>query len=244
MLPFFGLVAVLAATCLSVHLAIHRQLPRLSRKGNGSLAGGAVLLLIVYGGLFCLGPINSVHRTVETASMQTCRMIALALFQYANDNGTYPDGTSSTAVFQKLLDGNYVSDPAIFYVPMPGKHPAARGSRLQPNNVCYDVTAGLKPGEGSEMPLVFTTGFRIEYRPGGRAISLTKPFPMIIPDGWFAKARPVDGLAVAYQNTSAWFRGGRGQVVLGPDGYGFVHVIPSDAEVTGSYRQLAPNGPL
>ncbi len=192
-----------------------------------------------------IGPINSIHHPVESASMQTCRTIALALFQYANDNGTYPEGASSTAVFQKLLDGNYVSDPAIFYVPMPGKHPAARGSRLQPDNVCYDVTAGLKPGEASEMPLVFMTGFRMEYRPGGRAISMTKPFPEIIPPRWFAKPQPVTGIAVAYQNNNAFFQGGLGHSTdVGPDGFGVVLVIPLDANVAGTCRQLTPNGPL
>ena len=80
--------------------------------------------------------------------MQIARSINLMLFAYSNDNNqNYPDGKSSTEVFQKLLDGGYATDPAIFYVPLPGKVKPVAGQKLKPENVCFDVPC---PVEGSD----------------------------------------------------------------------------------------------
>jgi hypothetical protein len=62
------------------------------------------------------------------AEMQQCRQIGLMLFQYATDHVTdnpFPDGKSSTEVFQKLIDGGYCNDPGVFFVPLSGKSKAA-----------------------------------------------------------------------------------------------------------------------
>jgi hypothetical protein len=68
-------------------------------------------------GVFLLQKTGGISKNRTAAAMQTSRTIALAMFQYANDHdGKYPDGNSSTEVFQKLIDGNYVDDPALFYV--------------------------------------------------------------------------------------------------------------------------------
>src|ERR1700722_12787274 len=62
------------------------------------------------------------------AMMQQCRQIGLMMISYAMDNAAnnnaYPDGKSSTEVFQKLLDSGYCTDPSIFYLSLPGKTPA------------------------------------------------------------------------------------------------------------------------
>jgi hypothetical protein len=81
--------------------------------------------------------------------MQQGRQIGQMMFSYSTDNfqnsNAYPDGKSSTEVFQKLLDGNYAADPAIFYVPLPGKVKPIAGQKLKPENVCWDVTSGVDP---------------------------------------------------------------------------------------------------
>ena len=67
-----------------------------------------------------LGPItNGIKKAQESGAMQTTRTLALAEFQYANDNnGSYPDstGTSAVDVCKALMTGNYVSDPNLFYI--------------------------------------------------------------------------------------------------------------------------------
>jgi hypothetical protein len=212
-------------------------------------------VLIFFG--ICLGPIAPGSRwSPESAAMQTTRSIALAMHGYAQDNnGTYPDGASSTEVFQKLLDGNYVSDPTIFYQPLPGKAPPVNGAKLKPENVGYDVTSGVDADSSDDLPIVFLTGFRIDYRAGASAVSLVRPFPKTdarLSDLFSYHGMQTcmfDGLPVAYKNNNAYFRG---SYLAGhptqytPDGYGIVpSVVPPSFDAHGqTYRQLTPEGPL
>ncbi len=185
----------------------------------------------------------------DTTAMETTRQIALALAHYADDHGgKYPAGSSSTDVFQKLLDGNYVTNPATFYLLMPGKTQPT-STHLLAQNVCYDVTVGVDGNSPDTLPVVFVTGFRLEYQPNGQAVSLTRPFPIY---GYSAESSmkwltggdlaPVFGLAVADKSGEAQFRPG----TLGADGFGSVpNVIPGDFDAHGTtYRQLTPGGPL
>jgi hypothetical protein len=187
----------------------------------------------------------------ETASMQACRTIALAMFQYANDNGgKYPDGNSSTEVFQKLIDGNYVDNPTLFYTPFDGKTKGRKGERLKPENVCFDVTgaAGLHSPDG--LPLVFLTGFRVDYRPGGKAVSLMAPYPVYERRTWWhfwhwwhrVPGSSFDYLAVAYVSNNAYAK----MLEIPTSGNGFVRdfVSPSFDAKGNTYRQLAPDGVL
>jgi hypothetical protein len=60
---------------------------------------------------------RGIFKERQNPKMQMLRAIGLAMYSYANDNGgNYPDGKSSTEVFQKLLDGGYATDPALFYL--------------------------------------------------------------------------------------------------------------------------------
>jgi hypothetical protein len=218
---------------------------------------------VFYGGLFVVlvivwnTPSGDERPWPTWPEMQTTRTLVLAMFQYANDNNAYPDGKSSTEVFQKLLDGNYISDPAIFYVPMPGKTKCLVGSRLQPQNVCFDVTSGIQMNSPDDLPVVFLTGFRIAYSPGGTTVSLVRPFPGIHhgSTSWWQSINgggpfePVLGLPVAYMSNNAYFRSA---FVQGPglrytsDGYGIVpDVVASTFNAKGqTYRQLTPEGVL
>ena len=68
--------------------------------------------------------------------------LGLALYSYANDNSQlYPDGTNSTEVCQKLMDGGYVTDPSIFYIPMPGKSESHCRAKIENPEMC----AGTSP---------------------------------------------------------------------------------------------------
>jgi type II secretory pathway pseudopilin PulG len=155
--------------------------------------GGFILLGFLAG--IAMGPImNGVKKAQEAASMQEARVIALGMYQYSLDhNGVYPDGKTSTEVFQKLLDGNYVSSPAAFYFSMPGKV-RATSKTLLPQNVCFDVTSGVTADSPGDVPLVFSTGYSVRYSAGSTA-RLTTLFPMFL-----------RGIAVAYKDNSAAFK--------------------------------------
>jgi hypothetical protein len=221
-----------------------------------SNCGCAIIVMFFLVFLFgiALGPIGGQRHYVESAAMQTTRTLALAMFQYANDNnGQYPDGASSTEVFQTLVDGQYISDPTILYVAMPGKVPAEKSAKLKPENVAYDVTGGVDAHSPDTVPIVFLTGFRMDYHAGASAVSLVKPFPMHRDpsNSWFSWSwETFDGLPVAYKSNNAFFRTNFDPSHVGgkftPDGYGIVpNVIDSGIDLHGqTYRQLTPEGVL
>jgi type II secretory pathway pseudopilin PulG len=133
---------------------------------------------------------SSVSRS--SAAMQQARAIYLLLSAYADAHqGAYPTGNSSTAIFQELIDadhmkptgknleevtndvigGSSVMDPAIFFLDLPDKTPAT-STQLKPENVGFDVTIPMGKGHPQQLPVVFVTGYRISYMPGGTAIPL------------------------------------------------------------------------
>ncbi len=186
--------------------------------------GGACMILIVpclFG--IALGPITAgIEKAKENMAMQGARSIELAMYQYSVDHhGAYPDGASSTEVFQKLIDGGYVSNPSIFYISMLGKT-RPLSNHLAPENVCYDVTSGVTTDTPEGLPVVFSSGYTVSYAPGGAATRDTN-FPV-----------PFLGMDVAYKDHSArWLK---------PSGDGSVmNVIPANFDAGGkSYRQLRP----
>ena len=100
------------------------------------------------------------------------------MYSYAYDNqGNYPDGKSSTEVFQKLLDEGYCTDPTVFFIPLSGKSEPIAGQKLKPENVCWDVTSGVDSSAPDGLPIVFTTGFKVTYIPGGTAVPIIYPYP-------------------------------------------------------------------
>ncbi|HEV3271575.1 MAG TPA: hypothetical protein VGZ93_05280 [Candidatus Methylacidiphilales bacterium] len=157
------------------------------------------------------------------------------MFSYATDNiqnnNAYPDGNSSTEVFQKLLDGGYCTDPTIFYLPLPGKIKPVPGQKLKPENVGWDVTSGVDSGDSNWVPLLFVTGYKITYASGAPAVPLVKsPNP------------DSHGVAVFYKGNDAVYRSPG--MVTNPDG-SISNFIPADFNPKGkTYRQLTPDGPL
>jgi hypothetical protein len=191
--------------------------------------------LVAVGVLFCgwgLGLFSlslGGRPTQEAALMQASYSIRLAMEEYAHDHDqAFPDGTSSTEVFQKLVDGNYVVDPGIFYAELPGKNKGAAGQKLKPENVCFDVTGGVGRSAPADLPLVFLTGYRVTYAADGSAMPLGKPVYRVI--------------AGSYTSTSADF------MKLGtqsdPDGVVHHFIGPGFVGDGKAYRQLTPEGPL
>jgi GYF domain 2 len=146
--------------------------------------------------------------------------IADVLSHYAADHGgAYPDGQTSTEVFQKLLDGKYIFDPTVFYFPMTGKTKPA-GAKLTADNVCFDVTAGATSKSSKLLPIVFTTGYDVTYAADTSAQS--------------AGHDDSKGMAVTYLNGSSAFQ------VKG-EGGSAPHFIDARFDSAGeTYRQLKP----
>jgi hypothetical protein len=230
-----------------------------------------ITLLIVFLCGVALGPMpGGIKKDVSNAAMQTAHALGLAMFSYANDHdGQYPNGKSSTEVFQKLIDGQYVNDSSIFYVPMSGKMKSVPKQKLKPENVSFDVTTGADLHSSDKLPLVFLTGYKVDYAPGTPAVPVIKPFPRIgreEPTGWAGLLAwltgqtwlavhfdDTPGIAVVYLDMHAKFL--EATKVLNPDGswtvghyadgYVVPNFVPVDFKTDGKvYRQLTPDGAL
>jgi prepilin-type N-terminal cleavage/methylation domain-containing protein len=158
-----------------------------------------------------LGPItNGIKKAQESGAMQTCRTLALAEFQYQNDqNGSYPDGTSAGDVGTALINGNYISDPSIFYIAADKTasgtlKKAATTTTFVAANSSFDFSGtGTVGGTGvgssapDQLPLVWDEGDAgCTLVTGGCYITKTAA------TGVFG----ADGKAVAYHSNNAFFR--------------------------------------
>jgi hypothetical protein len=169
------------------------------------------------------------------------------MLAYANDNnGAYPDGKSSTEVFQKMLDGGYISDRGIFYIPLHGKTKTEPGQKiLKPENVCFDVTSGADQHSPAQLPLVFLTGYKVTYAPGTAAVPVIKPYPNYWERSWFDwsdsdRFRP--GIAVYYNGNNAKYEPLN---PLGNSDNTVPNFVPPEFKPDGkAYRQLTPDGVL
>jgi len=182
---------------------------------------GVIMFLGVVALGFSVQPM--IRKAQESAATQQARAIAIMMSEYAGDhNGAYPDGKTSTEVFQQLLDGKYATDPAIFYIVlMPGKI-AATSNTLTAANVCFDVTGGVTSDSPEGLPLVYSTGYSVTYASGGLA-TVDAVMPAFFP-----------GMALACKNNSASFKKA--------DALGNVPGIIPDGFDPGThvYRQLKP----
>jgi hypothetical protein len=194
------------------------------------IAVSVILMAVVW---IILSPLRtSVHSPVSSVTMQKVRSIGMLLYQYANDHhGVYPTGKSSTEVFQKLIDEQYVTDPSIFWegsLHIPGKVKPT-SNVLSPENVCWDVTVPVDEKSPDDLPVVFTTGYKIEYVAGGNAVPL-----------FSSSEGRSEGIAVCYHSNSARY--------LPDDGLSngtIAPIIDQDFNSAGKkYQQLTPDGPL
>ncbi len=127
--------------------------------------------------------------------------------------------------------------------------PPVEGQKLKPGNVCWDVTSCVDSSAPGQLPVVFLTGYKIDYRPGGSAIPLIKPYPdfgqISFLERWqhrrtWGNDDPEPGIAVAYGV-------GNSKVVylnLTSD-QTIPNFIPLNFDPKGkTYRQLTPDGVL
>jgi len=158
-----------------------------------------------------LGPITSgIKKAKESAALQTTRTIALAEFQYANDNGSYPDGADAGAVGAALIAGKYITDPGIFYLSGDAAATKLSGTgTMAAANSSYDFTgvtgatsttySGVSNSAPDQLPLVWTPDTNIGAFPTGTTAAGVQ----------FAPNNPIfgtDGIAVCYHSNSAFFR--------------------------------------
>jgi hypothetical protein len=106
----------------------------------------------------------------------------------------------------------------------------ASSNHLGPENISFDVTAGMTVQSPDMVPGVFATGYRIDYKPGGSAVPIK------------GVSRPdvcKDGLPIAYHSNNAFYKNTR-------DPAGVVtNIISANAQLgTNVYTQLTPTGPL
>lgn len=211
-------------------------IPPPSKKGMSgcliaAIVGAVVLILLLpcCAGI-ALGPItNGIKKAQENMAMQQARQISLALYAYSADhNGAYPDGATSTEVFQKLIDEKYLSNPGVFYVAMPGKVKAT-SSHLTADNVSFDVTSGVTADSSPSVPVVFLTGYTVVYEARASAArdgSSPTPFP--------GPGKGASGIAVAYKGNSARF-------INGDENGTALNFVPPDFQPgTQIYQQLRP----
>ena len=116
------------------------------------------------------------------------------------------------------------------------------GKPLRPEKIIWDMTSPVDASAPGGLPVVFLTGYKVNYIPGGAAVPLPKTHPKS--DGWWErlwKAFGVDmepGFAVADKSGSAQF------MHLNPDG-SIPNFVPADFNANGkTYRQLTPDGVL
>jgi hypothetical protein len=180
------------------------------------------VVMFIAGVIFTMSQ-SMVAEEKQSEGMQVAHAIGLSMYMYANDhNGKYPSGRSSTEVFQQLIDGGYISDPTLFYIPMAGKT-KADGKKLKAENVCWDVTDAVNVDDSPALPLVFTTGYKIHYIAGGTALPLADT--------------DLSGLAVYYVSNSVTFRS--------KQTLGIAEIDQRTFNPKGkTYRQLTPDGPL
>ncbi len=208
----------------------------------------SVCLFGILAVLFSLGPgrMSGIRYNAHNAVMQQARQVGQLMFSYAVDNtvngNVYPDGNSSTEVFQKLIDAGYCTDPSIFYIPMAGKTPGLPGQKLKPENVCWDVTEGVDGNSSDYVPQIFMTGYKMTYAAGGSAVPIIKPYPPYWPRTWgqffVGGSGPSPVLALFYKRNFATY------IHLDPDNT--IHnAVPPDYKPDGhTYRQLTPDGVL
>jgi hypothetical protein len=203
-----------------------------------------IVILVFFAGVF-LGP-TSGHNpdlALRFADSRYCEDIGECLAKYAIDHhGLYPEGKTSTEVFQHLLDEHYASDPIMFNLPyknMPGKV-APDGNHLKPENVCWDVTIGVDSSAPDGLPIVFLTGYKVAYQAGEKAIAVN-PF---VPEArtwsrWlegYGTIKPF--IAVCYKNNSV-------RAIHADKDGSIPNFIPADFDPKGkTYRQLTPDGTL
>jgi hypothetical protein len=175
-------------------------------------------------------------------------LIREGLLKFAEKHhGQFPEGNTSLGVFQKLVDDGDLKS-GWFYFPMPGKVMAI-SDKLLPENVCFDFTKGVNANSPDWVPLVFSTGYSVDYETG-KTIRTSRKYSV---DHLTAKAikyspsAPDDEpLAVAYTYDVRFFLAISYHYFFfrtEATSFNIMPGKPTDADVS-QYQQLTPEGHL
>jgi len=221
----------------------------------------AFFVIILCGIVF--GPTTGSIRKAQTlASVVYASEIAQGMEEYsANHNGQYPTGKSSTDVFQKLIDEGYINDPTLFCWRTPRGEsvmvvPISASNKLKSEEVCYDLTVPVDANSPDHLPIVFLTGYKVTYSPGGSAVPIfsstkdrrrsmvaiykNKIMAVFYRNYWSASADYYIPGPYSFAYPQEGMMGGK---VLS-DGT-ISNFIPIDFDAKGkTYVQLTPKGPL
>lgn len=164
-----------------------------------------------------------------------------------------PAASLREMTLQDWLEGLYRDHaPALFrfLIRLPGKVKPIAGNKLTPENVGFDVTSGTD-SSSAVVPLVFMTGYKVTYVPGGAAVPISKPYPRFSEEPyvwiqWLTGQRNFDAgppeIAMFYKGNIAKFI--QFNTAANLDG-SIPNFIPADFDSKGKiYRQLTPDGPL
>jgi prepilin-type N-terminal cleavage/methylation domain-containing protein len=226
----------------------------LCRTARNSSRGGFTLveLLVVISIIAILAGValpaitGAVKKANENAALQTAHGLSLAMFQYCNDNGSYP-GSSAVGVIPVvnittssqgfgLLVYAYISNTDALTIngagqqKFTGSYPAAP---LTSANVSWDMTVlgtglGVTSNDPDQLPLIMSTGSTITYgtlnTPGAATAVITT-----------ANKNPFgnDGIAVGYHDCSSAFK------VSQTIGAAF-NVSSASLDPINTYNQLKP----
>lgn len=191
-----------------------------------------------------VGPVSS----PALQEVSSARQLGTILSTYAFDHDfKYPTGSSSTEVFQQLIDEGYLTQEGagqlLFISGMPGKTPYSGEGPLQPENVCYDVIAPVTHEAHDTLPLLISTGWEIPaFKKGVQPVIRNQGQATAVagkPGKWWGWEPGPPGLVVFRKGFNATF------LKFYPTTKQFAHqqqFFPGelDPEKASAYRQLRP----
>jgi len=192
---------------------------------------GVVIFVILGAVLFAVAAnYLKLHGTAH--ALENARTLDTLLAQYAAENdGAYPTGEGTRApgksagIALDLLQTQFTPNADIFAV---GSTPRYEGTDkdyadLGPENMSWDFTAGantttgIRTDEPETLPVFYTTGEAVDYRPG-QSVTLSGHGP-------FGRR----GMIVALKSGAVEYREGASSVF-----------VPADFKGTGTYTQIKP----
>ncbi len=192
---------------------------------------GAFLLVALLYLIFSAPRSTDAPGTVMAPAVTKAEALGQVLAKYgAEHGGKYPEGKTSTEIFQALIDQGYLTDLSLLYYPMPGKTPPAT-KQLTPENVCWDLTGGVDASSPGGLPVVYSTGFNIIYYPGARPGIPPLPFWQGMTD--HTHARDFMAICDADGKAKSIFTGSTSELEF----------MSADVDLRGrTYLQLTPTG--
>jgi prepilin-type N-terminal cleavage/methylation domain-containing protein len=202
----------------------HRLLCRTAR--NSSRGGFTLVeLLVVISIIAILAGValpaitGAVKKANENAALQVAHGLSLAMFQYCNDNGSYPGNNpsavppvnlaNSSQAFE-LMVGPYISNTDALTIngASQTKYTGATPTTgLSSKNVSWDMTVlasglGVTSNDPDQLPIIMSTGSTITYPPTPGTPGAATAVITTVSLNPFGN----DGIAVGYHDCSSAFK--------------------------------------